>query len=224
MTQEFGPIVAPEAEKLRAFFEAAESRLLDNGLALEFRLNDSGEFCHVQRSFRVEPFKGYHPGVADTVMTGVVSRDGQPVGTVAGMPMVLDGHLSNHLATHGLFPGENQVLCDAAKDIGDTIASGICFTGGFAIHPDLRKSQISRILFEVLPVYVRARAWAHYQMASFFMVPAESVENIGPAKFALKYRAENLVPQVVWSGKDRVRWLGHASPEYTMRMVREALG
>jgi hypothetical protein len=56
------------------------------------------------------------------------------------------------------------------------------------------------------------------------MVPVADEMVDAPAKFVLKYRAEHLVPQVIWSGKRLVRWLGYSSGEYTMGMVREVVG
>jgi len=224
LSQSVGDIIAPESQTLADFFALSEARLNDHGLTIDLRVNDSEPFCAAQRSFGVEPFKGYQPGVSETVMSAVVSRDGVPIATVAGIPMVLDGTLAFHLACHGIFPGETQTLCNESLEIGETITSGACFTGGFAITPELRGTDLSKVLFEVLPVVIRAAAWGRYQVPSFFMVPAADEMIAAPAKFALKYRAERLVPQVIWSGKRLLRWFGYASPEYTMKMVRGAVG
>jgi hypothetical protein len=64
LIEQIGPIVAPESQILADFFVLSESRLNDHGLTIDFRVNDSEPFWEAQRSFGVDPFKGYLPGFA----------------------------------------------------------------------------------------------------------------------------------------------------------------
>jgi len=65
LSQSVGDIIAPESQTLADFFALSEARLNDHGLNIDFRVNDSEPFCAAQRSFGVEPFKGYQPGVSE---------------------------------------------------------------------------------------------------------------------------------------------------------------
>lgn len=197
---------------LSPFFEAADEALASRGLSLSMG-DDRHQLVELQSRWGYDTHPAFRPMTHSQALTGIFWKDGSPVATMAGLPLLLDGTLTNHLSRWGLSPGVMISLWGDAKAWADTVTGRACFTGGFCMPPETRGTDLSKWLVPFMSTYIRAACLHRYstpgiQPPCFFFVPE------GKKRRGERYAPEALVKSAKFSNEDETRLMGYCSPGF----------
>lgn len=229
-------IIAPDREVLRNFFMAADRRFANLGLTATLRwswdgLREFWEACGYPF------FEGYTARANPSGFWLDIQKDGRTIATGGGFPIVLVADLREHLEAVGLTADPLDVweITGDAVEVCGAITDMAVFTGAISVAPDLRRSELSRVLVDqLIPPTIRAAGLARWNAPHYFYFTKEgrAVEE--------RFRAEVLTHKVTWwkkpagdspSARDsRNNWtlvnhhtVGYSSPAFVLERCREVM-
>lgn len=144
-----------------------------------------------------EVYAGFTPEHSSAGLWIEARMFGKPIATMAAQPIPLISTLTDHIETEGLYPSDRDEweVYGLARDVCDAVTVAAVFTGGYLIAPDLRGSEVSRLMMKVFPPLTRELArqkWGydHY----FFTVKGDERGR----RLAERYSPEVLADGIRW--------------------------
>lgn len=167
-------------------------------------------------------FRGFTPEVSPDGFWLEARLHGRPIATYGAYPMVLADTLTSHIELEGWYPSEDESwrVTDAARGLTDTITDMAVFSGGIVVTPDMRKTEVSRMLVWMLPMVGRSLGIARWEAPHFVFMVKPNIPGLG-----VRFRPERLEPEVEWTRNGEPfglpRLFGYASMNFAFRQAEE---
>ncbi|MDF1791610.1 MAG: hypothetical protein P1U88_06855 [Thalassobaculaceae bacterium] len=167
-------------------------------------------------------FKGFTPAVSPDGFWIEARLHGRPIATYGAYPMILSDNLTSHIELEGWYPCDNESwrVTGSARSLTDRITDMAVFSGGIVVTPDMRKTEISRMLVWMLPMVGRSLGIDRWAARHFVFMVKPNIPGLG-----VRFRPERLEPEVEWVRDGAAfglpRLFGYASQAFAQRQADE---
>lgn len=160
-------------------------------------------------------FRGFTPDVSPDGFWIEARLHGRPIATYGAYPIVLPNTLTDQIESEGWYPTETESwqVRGSARALTDRIRDMAVFSGGIVVTPDMRKSEISRMLVWMLPMVGRSLGVERWDAPHFVFMVKPNIPGLG-----VRFRPERLEPEIAWIRDGRPfgepRLFGYASQAF----------
>lgn len=165
-------------------------------------------------------FRGFTPDTSPDGFWIEARLHGRPIATYGAYPIVLSDTLTSHVEIEGWYPSatERWRVAGSARALTDRIRDMAVFSGGIVVTPDMRKTEISKMLVWMLPMVGRAFGIERWDAPHFVFMVKPNIPGLG-----IRFRPERLEPEVEWIRDGQPfglpRLFGYASQGFARRQA-----
>lgn len=163
-------------------------------------------------------FQGFTPDVSPDGFWIEARLHGRPIATYGAYPIVLPASLTDQIEHEGWYPTDTErwQVRGSARDLTDRIRDMAVFSGGIVVTPDMRKTEISRMLVWMLPMVGRSLGVERWDAPHFVFMVKPNIPGLG-----VRFRPERLEPEIAWTRDGQPfgepRLFGYASQAFARR-------
>lgn len=167
-------------------------------------------------------FKGFTPEASPDGFWIEARVHGRPIATYGAYPMILADTLTSHIELEGWYPCDNERwrVTGSARELTDSITDMAVFSGGIVVTPDMRKTEISRMLVWMLPMVGRTLGIERWGARHFVFMVKPNIPGLG-----VRFRPQRLEPEIEWLRDGEPfglpRLFGYASQAFARRQADE---